>query len=151
MLNTEVMLNNALILVVEDEALIRINAVEVLESAGFATVEADNADDAMKVLELRGDIRAVFTDINMPGTFNGMRLARLIRSRWPHIHLIVTSGLTTPSAEDLATISKFIPKPYRDEHLIATIRELLQGIDPPILQSGRPKLRSRLNCRSSRW
>jgi CheY-like chemotaxis protein len=129
------MAEKTVILVVEDEALIRMSAVHMLEDAGFATVEAGNADDAMKILDLRSDIRVVFTDINMPGTFDGMRLARFIRGRWPPIHLIVTSGLMLPGAEDLAAIGKFIPKPYNPEHVIATIRELLDGnpsLDPVI-------------------
>jgi CheY-like chemotaxis protein len=124
------MLKKTLILIVEDEALIRMSAVHMLEDAGFATVEASSADDAMKILELRSDIRVVFTDINMPGTFDGMRLARLIRDRWPPIHLVVTSGLMLPGPEDLAAIGKFIPKPYRLEHVIATIRELVRGKPP---------------------
>ena len=98
-------------------------------------MEAGNADDAMKILELRSDIRAVFTDINMPGTFDGMRLARLIRGRWPPIHLIVTSGLMLPSADDLGVIGKIIPKPYRMEDVIIILHRLLDGnapLDPGI-------------------
>jgi CheY-like chemotaxis protein len=119
------MAKKAVILVVEDEALIRMGAVQMLEDAGFATVEVSNADDAMKVLELRSDIRAVFTDINMPGTLDGLRLARAVRGRWPPIHLILTSGLVSPSEEDFPANGRFIRKPYRPEHVIATIRELL--------------------------
>lgn len=125
------MVKKAVILVVEDEALIRMNAIETLEDAGFATIEAGSAGDAMKILELRSDIRVVFTDINMPGTFDGMRLARLVRDRWPPIHLVVTSGLILPAAEEIAAIGKFISKPYRLEHVIATIRELLDGNASP--------------------
>lgn len=84
----------------------------------------------MKILELRSDIRAVFTDINMPGTLDGMRLARLIRGRWPPIHLIVTSGLMLPSDDDLNVIGKFIPKPYRMEDVIVALRGLLAGNSP---------------------
>ena len=92
----------AIILVVEDEAIIRMGAVQMLEHAGFVVVEAGNADDAIKILEIRTDIRAVFTDINMPGTLDGLRLARLVRGRWPPIHLIVTSGLMYPNDNDFA-------------------------------------------------
>lgn len=126
----EIMSKKAVVLVVEDEILIRMGAIQMLEDAGFATVEAGNADDAMRILEVRNDIRAVFTDINMPGTLDGMRLARMIRGRWPPIHLIVTSGLMLPSAEDLGVIGKFIPKPYRMEDVITTLRELLDGSSP---------------------
>ena len=115
----------AIILVVEDEAIIRMGAVQMLEHAGFVAVEASNADEAMKILEIRTDIRAVFTDINMPGTLDGLRLARLVRGRWPPIHLIVTSGLMYPNDNDLPPGGRFIRKPYDPKHVFATIRELL--------------------------
>jgi len=119
------MKENTVILVVEDEALIRMGAVEMLEDAGFAVVEACNADEAMEILNYRNDIRAVFTDVNMPGSWDGMRLARMIRGRWPPIHLIVTSGLTSPGTDDLPPGGRFIRKPYDNTQVIATIRELL--------------------------
>ena len=119
-----------LILVVEDEALIRMGAVQMLEEAGFAVIEAWNAHDAMVVLEKRSDVRAVFTDVNMPGTWDGMRLARMIRDRWPPIHLIVTSGIVSPGADDLPSGGRFIRKPYDPAHVIGTLRELLSQIPP---------------------
>jgi len=124
------MKEKAVILVVEDEAIIRMGAVQMLEEAGFAVVEASNAHDAMKVLENRTDVRAVFTDVNMPGTWDGMRLARMVRGRWPPIHLIVTSGIMSPDTDDLPPSGRFIRKPYDPAHVIATIRELL-GHSPP--------------------
>ena len=119
-----------LILVVEDEALIRLAAVQMLEEAGFDVIEAWNAHEAMEVLEKRADIRVVFTDINMPGTWDGMLLARMIRDRWPPIHLIVTSGLVSPSVEDLPSGGRFIRKPCEPAHVIATLRELLSQVPP---------------------
>jgi CheY-like chemotaxis protein len=119
-----------LILVVEDEALIRMGAVQMLEDAGFAVIEAWNAHDAMEVLEKHNDVRAVFTDVNMPGTWDGMRLARMIRDRWPPIHLIVTSGIVSPGTDDLPSGGRFIRKPYDPAHVIATLRELLSQIPP---------------------
>src|SRR5579859_2745871 len=106
------MKKKTVILVVEDEAIIRIGAAGMLEEAGFATVEAASADDAIHILEMRADVRAVFTDVNMPGTLNGLRLVRLIRGRWPPIHLIVTSGLVSPGEGDIPTGGRFIRKPY---------------------------------------
>ena len=120
----------AVILVVEDEAIIRMGAVQMMEAAGYTVVEALNAHDAMAVLENRTDVRAVFTDINMPGTWDGMRLARMVRDRWPPIHLIVTSGLISPDINDLPPRGRFIRKPYDPEHVIAAIRELLGQIPP---------------------
>jgi CheY-like chemotaxis protein len=124
------MKKKTVILVVEDEAIIRMGAVQMLEDAGFAVVEASNADDALAILELPNDIRAVFTDINMPGTLDGLRLARAVRGRWPPIHLILTSGLISPSEEEFPANGRFIRKPYRAEHVIATLRELL-GLNAP--------------------
>ena len=123
------MTKKTVILVVEDEAIIRMAAVEMLEDAGFAVVEANDAHDALAILENRNDIRVVFTDINMPGTLDGLRLARTVRGRWPPIHLILTSGLSSPSDDDFPANGRFIRKPYRPEHVIATICELL-GREP---------------------
>ena len=120
----------AVILVVEDEAIIRMGAVQMLEDAGFTVVEAGNAHDAVSILEGRNDVRAIFTDINMPGTMDGMRLARMVRGRWPPIHVIVTSGLVFPNNDDLPPGGKFIHKPYDPRHVIATLRELLGRTSP---------------------
>jgi CheY-like chemotaxis protein len=124
------MKEKAVILVVEDESIIRMEAVQMLEDAGFAVLESSNADDAMGILEIRSDVRAVFTDISMPGTLDGMRLARAVRGRWPPIHLIVTSGLIFTHEGDLPTGGRFIRKPYDPAHVIATIRELLGQSSP---------------------
>ena len=118
------------ILVVEDEAIIRMAAVDMLEQAGFAVVEAADADSAICMLELRNDVRAVFTDINMPGSLDGLRLAHAIRGRWPPIHLILTSGRLAASEADLPTNGRFIRKPYRAEDVIGTIHELLASKPP---------------------
>ena len=121
----------ATILVVEDEAIIRLEAVQMLEEAGFAAVEASNADDALKILEFRNDVRAVFTDINMPGTLDGLRLARAVRGRWPPIHLILTSGLMLPNEEEFSANGRFIRKPYDAARVIKMLRELLDQNQSP--------------------
>jgi CheY-like chemotaxis protein len=118
------------VLVVEDEAIIRMGAVQMLEEAGFEVVDAGNAHDAVSILETRNDVCAIFTDINMPGTMDGMRLARMVRDRWPPIHLVVTSGLVSPNDDDLPPGGKFIRKPYDPKHVISTLRELLDQIPP---------------------
>jgi CheY-like chemotaxis protein len=105
-------MDNPIVLVVEDELFIRMNAVQMLEDAGYATLEASNADEAILLLESRADIRAVFTDINMSGSMDGLKLAHAIRGRWPPIHLIVTSGLQMPAEAELPSKSRFIGKPY---------------------------------------
>lgn len=120
----------AIVLVVEDESLIRMGAVQMLEAADFAVIEAFNAHEAVEILENRTDVRAIFTDINMPGTLDGLRLAELVRDRWPPIHLIVTSGKRPPDPDDLPPLGRFIRKPYDPAHVIATLRELLNPIPP---------------------
>ena len=116
-------MEKAIILIVEDEALLRMNAFQMLEDAGYAVVEAGNADEAIRILESRNDIRAVFTDITMPGSMDGWKLAHAIRGRWPPIHLILTSGLKVPEG-DLPENGRFIPKPYSPEEVTTVLREL---------------------------
>jgi CheY-like chemotaxis protein len=122
-------MEKAVVLVVENEALIRISALHMVEDAGFVAVEARNADEAIKVLESRSDIRAVFTDIRMSGSLDGWKLARAIKGRWPPIHLILTSGLDIPSEDRLPTNGRFIRKPYTTEQVAATLHALF-GQDP---------------------
>ena len=105
-------------LVVEDEPLLRLNAVELLQSDDFVVIEACDADAAIALLVTRLDIRLVFTDIDMPGSMDGLRLAAAIRSRWPPIEIIITSGKTLPRSDDCPARSVFLRKPYRDEALL---------------------------------
>ena len=86
----------ATILVVEDDFLLSLDTSEALEDAGYDVIAAANADEAIKVLETRNDIRTIFTDINMPGSMDGLKLAAAVRDRWPPVHIIVTSGMTAP-------------------------------------------------------
>jgi CheY-like chemotaxis protein len=121
----------ALVLIVEDEALIRMIAADIVADAGFAVVEAWNPDEAVRILESRTDIQAVFTDINMPGSMDGLALAHAIRGRWPPIHLIVTSGLNIPNEEKLPANARFIPKPYDAEQVTAALNELFSSTSAP--------------------
>jgi len=117
------------ILVVEDEAIIRMGTVQLLEDAGYTALEASNADVAIKILESRADINVVLTDIKMPGSLCGLRLARAVRNRWPPIHLIVTSGLKAPTEQEFPGIWRFIRKPYGPKHILKALGELF-GPDP---------------------
>jgi CheY-like chemotaxis protein len=96
----------AIVLVVDDEPLIRMNAVNLAEQAGFIVLEAANADEAIKILTGRDDIYAVFSDVQMPGSMDGVRLLKLIRDRWPPVRLVLTSGKTLPDNADLPQGSK---------------------------------------------
>jgi CheY-like chemotaxis protein len=112
------------VLVVEDDFLIRIGAIEMIEAAGFDVVEAANADEAIKILEVRLDITVVFTDIQMPGSMDGLKLATAIRGRWPPIKIVATSGIVDVRKVDLPEGGRFLPKPYSSAEIVGTLREL---------------------------
>jgi CheY-like chemotaxis protein len=111
----------AVVLIVEDEPIIRMNAVDMVEEAGCIAIEAANADEAIAILESRNDICVVFTDINMPGSMDGLKLARAVHDRWPPIHLIVTSGMVTPDAGDIPDDGRFFRKPYQAEQIASAL------------------------------
>jgi CheY-like chemotaxis protein len=100
------------VLAVEDEPLILMLAVDMIRDAGFEPLWASNAEEAIRILESRDDIRIVFTDINMPGSMDGIKLAQAVRGRWPPIRIIVTSGFSAGKLKLLPEGSQFIPKPY---------------------------------------
>ncbi|QLH73009.1 response regulator [Rhodopseudomonas palustris] len=111
-----------IVLVVEDEPLLRMTAVDMVEEAGFTALEAADATEAIRILESRFDIRIVFTDIDMPRGIDGIRLAAVIRHRWPPIDIIVTSGHVDAGEVDLPARCKFLPKPYDERLVIAAMR-----------------------------
>jgi two-component system, response regulator PdtaR len=114
----------SLILVVEDDMLLRMNAAEMIEEAGFQVIEAADADEAIRFLESRGDIRIIFTDIDMPGSMNGLKLAHAVANRWPPIRIVATSGHFNVRDGDLPPGGRFIPKPYRSNQVISALCEL---------------------------
>ena len=100
------------VLVVEDEPLQRMMAIDLVEDAGFEAIGAADAEEAVRILEARSDIRIVFTDIDMPGSIDGMMLAAAIRDRWPPIEIIITSGHIREEEVVLPVRGVFFPKPY---------------------------------------
>lgn len=113
------------VVVAEDEALIRMMAVDALTKAGFDVVEAGHAEDALAVLAARSNgIHILFTDIHMPGSMNGLELGHHVRDHWPWIALIVTSGKARPLAAELPEGSRFLSKPYDPVHVVRHAREL---------------------------
>ena len=116
--------HQTVVLIVEDEFLIRMDAVDMITSAGFEVVEAKDADEAIEILEGRLDITIVFTDVNMPGSMDGLKLAAAIRGRWPPIKIVATSGKAKLSADDLPSGSRFLAKPYSAREIVGTLREL---------------------------
>jgi CheY-like chemotaxis protein len=112
------------VLVVEDEFLIRLHAAQMIEEAGFDVIEASNADEAIAILEVRSDVAVLFTDIQMPGSMDGLRLAAAVKGRWPPIKIVATSGLVNVRPDDLPEGGRFLPKPYNPAQLTATLHEL---------------------------
>jgi two-component system, response regulator PdtaR len=113
------------VLVVEDHLVIRIAAKDFLETAGFEVIEAGNADEAIRVLEERSEIHLVFTDVLMPGSFDGLKLSHYIRDRWPPVKLILVSGRTAVTEMQLPADAKFFPKPYNENAIIEVMRGML--------------------------
>lgn len=112
----------SLVLVVEDEDLVRAYAVALIEDAGFCVVEAANADQAIRILESRSDVSVIFTDVDMPGAMNGIRLAHAVRDRWPPIKIIATSGHHEFKQGDLPIGGRFLPKPYTLSQISEALR-----------------------------
>jgi two-component system, response regulator PdtaR len=113
------------ILVVEDETLVRLWAAGLLEENGFSVLEAKDADAALKVLESRPEVELLFTDVQMPGSLNGMELAREVHARWPHILLVITSGRERPTRAEIPDGGRFVAKPYSAEELLGQVKDLL--------------------------
>ena len=111
-------------LIVEDEVLIRMEAADMIRTAGFEVLEAENADEAIEILERRLDIRVVFTDVQMPGSMDGLKLAAAISNRWPPIKIVATSGLTGIGKDHLPSGGRFVSKPYSSAQIIGTLREV---------------------------
>src|SRR5437588_310332 len=113
------------VLVVEDEMVLRMRALDIVEDAGFASVEATNADEALSILEARSDISLLFTDIQMPGSMDGLKLAHAVHGRWPHIKIILVSGQVVVADEDKPADSRFFGKPVAMQQMIAELRDMV--------------------------
>jgi two-component system, response regulator PdtaR len=116
---------SAAVLIVEDEPLIRMGAVYLIEDAGFKVYEAGSADAAIALLELHKEIRLIFTDVDMPGSMDGLKLAHYVRGRWPPVKIIVTSGHIKVTEESLPAGAIFLPKPYDPTEIAHKVRELI--------------------------
>jgi CheY-like chemotaxis protein len=108
------------VLVVEDEVLIRDFVSEELTDAGFEVIQVDTADEAIAVLEARQDVHLVFTDIDMTGSMDGLKLAAAVRDRWPPVHIIITTGKARPLS--IPANALFIPKPYLGRNVVTAMR-----------------------------
>jgi two-component sensor histidine kinase len=113
------------VLVVEDEMMLRLRAVDIVEDAGFSPLQAVNADDALALLESRSDIKLLFTDIQMPGSMDGLKLAYAVHERWPAIKIILVSGQVSLTEDDRPADSRFFGKPLKAKHMIAELQEMI--------------------------
>ena len=115
------------ILVVEDEPLIRLGMVSLVEELGHPVLDVADADAAIRLIETDPEVRVIITDVDMPGSMDGVRLAHFVRRRWPPIRLIVISGQIGVSAAQLPAEALFFAKPYRDDALLAAVRGMAGG------------------------
>ena len=116
------------VLVVDDEPLIRWSLGDDLRDQGFHVLEASDADEAIATIMGNPEIEAIVTDIDMPGTMDGLKLAAFVRERWPPIRIIVTSGNWTASNITLRCYERFVPKPYDSKVLAGAIRETIAAL-----------------------
>jgi CheY-like chemotaxis protein len=113
------------ILIVEDEMIVRLIGSDMLTDAGYEVVEAATADEALRILDRHGEVEVLFTDIRMPGSMDGLQLARVVHERWPATKILITSGDTFPPPSAIADNGRFIPKPYNTEVLRHEVDTLL--------------------------
>lgn len=115
----------AVILVVEDEMLLRMRAVDMVEDAGYTSIEAVDADEAVAILESRSDIALLLTDIQMPGSMDGLKLAHTVHERWPPIRIILVSGQLKLANIDIPADSLFFGKPIEAGEMIAQMQKMI--------------------------
>jgi DNA-binding NtrC family response regulator len=115
----------AVVLIVEDEMMLRMRAVDMVEDAGYTALEAIDADEAVTILESRSDIALMCTDIQMPGSMDGVGLAHAVHGRWPSIKIIVVSGQSNLPSLDLPPSSRFFGKPIEAGEMIAQMRSMI--------------------------
>lgn len=111
-------MSKLVVLIVEDEPLLRMDAADFIEEAGFEVIEAAHADEAIAILKNRDDIAIVFTDIEMPGSMDGLKLAHAVRRGWPPVAIVVTSGRVAPGEGHLPANVRYLRKPYRPADVI---------------------------------
>ena len=115
------------VLVVDDEPLIRMTAADMLADAGWPAIEAADAAEALEKLAAHPEVSVLFTDINMPGEMDGLDLARRVHELRPDVHLVITSGKMRPARDELPGEGRFIGKPYQERQFIALIEAVSAG------------------------
>ena len=117
--------NQPVVLLVEDEFLVRTVQVDILREADFWVLEAQDADEAFEMLKQRPEVKVVLTDVDMPGSLDGFEFARLVAQGWPEVGVLVISGKTAPSPGDIPPTAVFAPKPLRPAALVEKIQALI--------------------------
>jgi DNA-binding NtrC family response regulator len=120
--NEDGSLKKPVVLVVEDESIIRMETVQMIKVVGYVVIDACDTNDAMAILEARHDVCAVFTEIRVPGHLDGMGLARAIAERWPLVRLMLTSSVS--KVDDFPADWHYVPKPYASAQIVAALRAL---------------------------
>ena len=118
-------LRQPVVLLVEDEPLVRTLQVDILRDAGFWVLEAQDADEAFEILKRRRDVRAILTDVNMPGSLDGFEFARLVAQGWPEVGVMVISGKAFPDEGDLPPSATFVTKPVHPDALVEYLNRLM--------------------------
>jgi DNA-binding response OmpR family regulator len=113
------------VLIVEHDELLKLLTANIMENAGFAALQAGDADEALAILETRSDIALMLTSVTMPGSMDGLGLARTVRKRWPSINTIIASSQVRLIGSDLTAGSRFVLKPYHVPTMISGVRSLI--------------------------
>jgi two-component system, response regulator PdtaR len=114
-----------IVLVVEHDDLLNVLTADIMEDAGFATLQASDSDEAVDILESRTDIALLVTSVTMPGGMDGLGLAHMVRKRWPAIKIVVTSSKVWLTKDNVPTGSSLVRKPYRTQVMISEISSLI--------------------------
>lgn len=114
------------VLLVEDEPLVRMVGTDVLEDAGYAVVEAVDANEALAQLEAHPEVNILFTDVRMPGELDGVALAHIVHDRRPDVRLVIASGHVRLAPSELPDNGRFVPKPYKPDELVAVMRDVMR-------------------------
>ena len=125
-------LDQPVVLLVEDEPLVRLTQVDILREAGFWVLEAENADEAFETLRRRQGVSVVLTDVDMPGSIDGFEFACLVAQGWPEVRVLVISGKAFPDEGDLPPSAVFVAKPVYPDVLIEHLKMLMAHSDPQI-------------------
>jgi two-component system, response regulator PdtaR len=130
------------VLVVEDEMIVRLSATDILQDAGYHVIEARDGVEAIAILELRDDVAALFTDVGLPN-MNGVMLARIVSERWPHVGIVVTSGAIPAGVKlELPAGARFIQKPYTQAIILQEIEAVLPRVSGPVALKSIPTLQA---------